>query len=78
MEYAKRWQRHSNRVNILKDTQVYHPIDPTEFDADIHMFNRSNCTLHLYTLSYTKHRGEDKLTKISPVVYDDSDAYCKR
>jgi hypothetical protein len=26
MKYASRWQSHSNRVNILKDAQVYHPI----------------------------------------------------
>lgn len=77
MEYAKRWQRHPNRVNILKDAQVYHPIDPMEFDSDIHVFNCSNCTLHLDTRSYTEHRSEDKLTKISPVVYD-PDVYCER
>ena len=26
MKYASRWQSHTNRVNILKDAQVYHPI----------------------------------------------------
>ena len=32
MKYASRWQSHSNRVNILKDAQVYHPIPYGNFD----------------------------------------------
>lgn len=37
MKYASRWQSHSNRVNILKDAQVYHPIPYSNFDADIYI-----------------------------------------
>jgi putative DNA primase/helicase len=70
MKYASRWQNHSNRVNILKDAQVYHPIQYGSFDADIYIFNCKNGTLHIDTGEFTEHRSTDFLTKISPVVYD--------
>lgn len=46
MKYVGRWQSHSNRVNILKDAQVYHPISASEFDADPYVFNCKNGTVH--------------------------------
>lgn len=70
IKYANRWQSHSERVNILKDAQVYHPISYGSFDADIYIFNCKNGTLHIDTGAFTEHRSEDLLTKISPVVYD--------
>lgn len=77
MKYASRWQSHSNRVNILKDAQVYHPIPYGSFDADIYIFNCKNGTLHIDTGEFTEHRSTDLLTKISPVVYDPT-AYSER
>ena len=77
MKYASRWQSHNNRVNILKDAQVYHPISFGSFDADIYIFNCKNGTLHIDTEEFTEHRSTDLLTKISPVVYDPA-AYSKR
>lgn len=70
MKYAGRWQSHSNRVNILEDAQVYHPIPYGSFDADIYTFNCKNGTLHIDTGEFTEHRSADLLTKISCVVYD--------
>lgn len=70
MKYAAKWQNHSNRVNILKDAQVHHPIHYGDFDADIYAFNCKNGTLHIDTGEFTEHRSTDLLTKISPVVYD--------
>ena len=70
MKYASRWQSHSNRVNILKDAQVHHPIPYGSFDADIYIFNCQNGTLHIDTGEFTEHRSTDLLTKKSPVVYD--------
>lgn len=70
MKYAAKWQNHSNRVNILKDVQVHHPIHYGDFDADIYAFNCKNGTLHINTGEFTEHRSTDLLTKISPVVYD--------
>lgn len=77
MKYAGRWQSHTNRVNILKDAQVYHPIPCGRFDSDIFIFNCSNGTLHIDTGEFTEHRSADLLTKISPVKYDPS-AYSQR
>lgn len=70
MKYASRWQSHSNRVNILKDAQVHHPIAYSSFDADIYIFNCKNGTLHIDTGEFTEHRSSDLLTKKSQVVYD--------
>ena len=70
MKYASRWQSHSNRVNILKDAQVHHPISYGRFDSDIYIFNCKNGTLHIDTGEFTKHRSTDLLTKISTVTYD--------
>lgn len=72
MKYASRWQSHTNRVNILKDAQVYHPIPYGSFDSDIYIFNCRNGTLHINTGEFTEHRSSDLLTKISPVKYDPS------
>lgn len=77
MKYASRWQSHTNRVNILKDAQVYHPIPYGSFDSDIYIFNCRNGTLHINTGEFTEHRSSDLLTKISPVKYDPS-AYSQR
>lgn len=77
MKYASRWQSHSNRVNILKDAQVYHPISYGSFDADIYIFNCKNGTLHIDTGEFTEHCSTDLLTKKSPVVYDPT-AYSER
>lgn len=77
MDYAKRWQSHGCRVNILKDAQVYHPISASEFDADPYIFNCKNGTIHVNDHSCTEHNGSDKLTKISDVIYD-PDAHSDR
>lgn len=77
IKYASRWQNHSNRVNILKDAQVYHPISYGSFDADIYIFNCKNGTLHIDTGEFTEHCSNDLLTKISPVMYDPT-AYSER
>ena len=69
MKYAGRWQSHTNRVNILKDAQVYHPIPYGSFDSDIYIFNCRNGTLHINTGEFTEHRNSDLLTKISTVKY---------
>ena len=77
IKYVTKWQSHSNRVNILKDAQVYYPISYSDFDSDIYIFNCKNGTLHLDTLEFTEHRPSDRLTKISEVIYN-PDAVCSR
>ncbi len=70
IKYATKWQSHSNRINILKDAQVYHPIPYGKFDSDIYIFNCKNGTLHLDTGEFTEHKPSDMLTKKSEVTYD--------
>ncbi len=70
MKYVGRWQSHANRVNILKDAQVHHPIAQGSFDTDIYVFNCKNGTLHIDTGEFTEHRSTDLLTKMSPVYFD--------
>ena len=77
MKYTAKWQNHSNRINILKDAQVYHPISFGNFDSDIYAFNCKNGTLHIDTGEFTEHHSSDLLTKISPVIYDPT-AHSKR
>ncbi len=77
IKYVTKWQSHSNRVNILKDAQVYYPISYGDFDSDIYIFNCKNGTLHLDTMEFSEHNPSDKLTKISEVVYN-PDARCPR
>ena len=72
MDYSKRWQTHGYRVNVLKDSQVHHPISFLEFDTDPYIFNCSNGTLHLDTGKFTEHISSDLLTKKSPVTYEPS------
>lgn len=72
MTYARRWQTHGYRINILKDAQVYHPISYASFDSNPYIFNCSNGTLHLDTGAFTEHTAADLLTKISPVAYEPS------
>ncbi len=77
IKYVTKWQSHSNRVNILKDAQVYYPISYGDLDSDIYIFNCKNGTLHLDTLEFSEHNPSDKLTKISEVTYN-PDALCPR
>jgi len=77
IDYTKRWQSHSYRVNVLKDAQVHHPISVADFDANPYIFNCSNGTLHMDTGEFTTHCSKDKLTRISKVRYDPS-VTCKR
>lgn len=77
IEYCGKWQSRRYRETILKDAQDVYPIKMTEFDADPCAFNCRNGTLHLKTMEFLPHDYEEKLTKISNVVYDPV-ARCER
>ena len=66
MDYSKKWQSHTYRVNILKNAQVYHPISISEFDTDPYIFNCKNGTINVKS----RHKSSDKLTKISNVKFN--------
>ena len=54
-----------------------YPIPMEAFDADPFLFNCQNGTMHLKDMTFRSHDPEDKLTKISGVVYDPT-ARCER
>lgn len=70
IKYCNKWQSRHMRETILKDAQCENYIKIPEFDTDPYVFNCKNGTLHLDTMTFTKHSPADKLTKISDVVYD--------
>lgn len=68
--YASRWQSHSYRIAILKDAQVYYPIQVSDFDKDPHLLNCRNGTYHLKKKNFYPHQSKDLLTKMTNVTYD--------
>jgi hypothetical protein len=77
IENCKKWQSRRTREIILKDAQDVYSTHMAEFDADPYLFNCQNGTLHLKTIEFLPHDANDKLTKISQVVYDPS-SRCER
>ena len=72
-----RWQIRRTRETILKDAQGVYPVHMTEFDVDPYLFNCQNGTLNLKTKEFLPHDANDKLTKISDVIFDPV-AHCER
>ncbi len=70
MDYSRKWQSHTYRVNILKDAQVYHPISISEFDTDPYVFNCKNGSIYIKSRTCMEHKSSDKLTKISNVEFN--------
>ena len=68
--YCRKWQLRRNRETVLKDAQSVYPITMADFDKNPYVFNCSNGTLFLKNMEFKPHNSEDKLTKISNVVYD--------
>ena len=77
IDRCKKWQARRTRETILKDAQGVYPIPMEAFDIDPFLFNCENGTIHLKDMSFRAHEPEDKLTKISDVIYD-PDARCER
>ncbi len=77
LKYATKWQSRYMRETLLKDAQSCYPIPMSEFDSDPYVFNCKNGTLHLDTMGFTPHNPDDKLTKMSGVIYDPN-AKCER
>ena len=77
IDQCKKWQVRRNRETILKDAQGVYPIPMEAFDADPFLFNCQNGTMHLRDMVFLSHNPEEKLTKISGVMYDPA-ARCER
>ena len=77
IDRCKKWQARKTRETILKDAQGVYPIPMEAFDTDPFLFNCQNGTIHLRDMTFHSHAPEDKLTKISEVVYN-PEARCER
>ena len=77
IDRCKKWQARRTRETILKDAQGVYPIPMDAFDTDPFLFNCQNGTIHLKDMTFLPHAPEDKITKISDVIYD-PDARCDR
>ena len=77
IDRCKKWQARRTRETILKDAQGVYPIPMDAFDTDPFLFNCQNGTIHLRDMTFLPHAPEDKITKISDVIYD-PDARCDR
>jgi len=77
IDQSMKWQARRTRETILKDAQGDYPIPMEAFDADPFLFNCQNGTLHLSSMEFLPHNPEEKLTKISDVMYD-PEARCAR
>lgn len=69
IDFCKKWQSRHVRITILSDAQSVYPISMEEFDRDKYLFNCSNGTVDLRTMTFKEHDAEDRLTKIAPVDY---------
>lgn len=79
-DYVKavaKWQNRNTRKTILLDAQDCYPVNVSDFDKDIYLFNCQNGTIDLRTMEFRPHRPQDLLSKIAGVNYD-PDAKCER
>lgn len=79
-DYVKavaKWQNRNTRKTVLLDAQDCYPVNVSDFDKDIYLFNCQNGTLDLRTMEFRPHKPQDLLSKIAGVNYD-PDARCDR
>ncbi len=78
--YIKRVQKlqlRKNRKTMVEDAKSVYPVRMELFDSNKYLFNCTNGTLDLNTLSFRPHDPGDFITKISPITYD-PEATCPR
>lgn len=70
VKFSNRWQARGYRVSVLKDAEVHHPLNVSDFDKDPYLLNCNNGTLNLRTMEFYAHRSSDYLSKMADVIYD--------
>ncbi|KXO14530.1 nucleoside triphosphatase, D5 family [Clostridiales bacterium KA00134] len=70
VKFSNRWQARGYRVSVLKDAEVHHPLNVSDFDKDPYLLNCTNGTLNLRTMEFYGHRSSDYLSKMADVIYD--------
>lgn len=69
--HIKNTRNHSGKTNMIKESEHLLPIQPEEFDKDLHLFNVQNGYLDLKTGKLHEHCKDRYFTKISNVEYTD-------
>ena len=70
-DYTKavtKWQYRNTCNMILKDAQDCYPVNVSEYDKDIYLFNCKNGTLDLRTLEFRPHAPDDLISKMANVT----------
>ncbi|QQK08836.1 phage/plasmid primase, P4 family [Miniphocaeibacter halophilus] len=70
VKFSNRWQARGYRVSVLKDAEVHHPLNVSDFDKDPYLLNCMNGTLNLKAMEFYDHRSSDYLSKMADVIYD--------
>lgn len=70
-KHIKSTRNHNGKTNMIKESQHLLPIQPQQFDNNLHLFNVQNGYLDLKTGNLYPHEREQYFTKISNVEYTD-------
>lgn len=70
-KHIKATRNHNGKTNMIKESQHLLPIQPQQFDNNLHLFNVQNGFLDLKTGQLHPHERGQYFTKISNVEYTD-------
>lgn len=70
-KHIKSTRNSRGKTNMLKESEHLLPVQPYEFDSDVHLFNVQNGYLDLKTATLHDHDKNKYFTKISNVEYTD-------
>lgn len=70
-KHIKATRNHNGKTNMIKESQHLLPIQPQQFDNNLHLFNVQNGFLDLKTGQLHPHERAQYFTKISNVEYTD-------
>ena len=70
-KHIKKTRNSAGKTNMVKESEHLLPVQPYEFDSDIHLFNVQNGYLDLKTGTLHEHDKSKYFTKISSVEYTD-------
>lgn len=70
LNWCGKWTTRKNRDIYIREAQSIYPMKMLHFDTNPFLFNCKNCTLDIRSGECHEHTPKDYITKISPVVYD--------
>ena len=63
------------RKKLLDEAKSVHPLNKSDFDANINLLNCQNCTIDLDTCEPREHSPDDFITKVAPVKFNPKAKY---